>query len=572
MPELIEQMYCSQQIVIPPKFPYILKRFCKAAIKTQPYDLLRWSYEYFTALAERRPPPVKLRLEYPVFSTEGGLTRGCLKVLANQLIGMTSVPLTKIKTAWKGFCLDSQELKRILCLCEVYLRHDMVPFLHFIAVAGGLLTKSLTHTMILLCETLTKEADGGSSAIPAEDFLFMYRLLARMDASKNCKYIDGLREGVALPEEIVEEETLKTESYHAEEESIDEFWQDNEDLQRLVVINDSVPRTSRLSEKLNMPVIGHIERSPSVERAGQIERENYMRERKGAAHPSAEIEEKMRDLSSTRVAKEDVKPKPEKAEKSVRDVEIIVTDEDDNELPYEIFGEPKIVEAEVEDEEKRDEEPEADNEEEKPAESEAAFDVQQFVNNLYKDREERREDLEKTFMEIAHIVDRFKSANYDLGTVAGRQMSTTSGEFIVHHVEKDIMDYINQQIEVLPDPDLKKKKAKPEEVAMVRDILVNFLDENMDVIIPELEEAEEEEQPIPDIVMVYAVPGIGPPVDEDICVEFENYILEVSKVQGEIVMPRNIRHFLCPPMEKCEEYQYDEGKKEEVPMAGVITD
>ncbi|KAJ0182953.1 hypothetical protein K1T71_000929 [Dendrolimus kikuchii] len=85
MPELVEQMYCSQQIVIPPKFPYILKRYCKAAIKTQPYDLLRWSYQYFKALSEHRPPPVKLRLEYPVFSTEGGLTRGCLKVLANQV-------------------------------------------------------------------------------------------------------------------------------------------------------------------------------------------------------------------------------------------------------------------------------------------------------------------------------------------------------------------------------------------------------------------------------------------------------------------------------------------------------
>ncbi|PZC70985.1 hypothetical protein B5X24_HaOG214495 [Helicoverpa armigera] len=77
-------MYCSQQIVIPPKFPYILKRYCKAAIKTQPYDLLRWSFEYFRALAEHRAPPVKLRLEYPIYSTEGGLTRGCLKVLANQ--------------------------------------------------------------------------------------------------------------------------------------------------------------------------------------------------------------------------------------------------------------------------------------------------------------------------------------------------------------------------------------------------------------------------------------------------------------------------------------------------------
>lgn len=45
------------------------------------------------------------------------------------------------------------------------------------------------------------------------------------------------------------------------------------------------------------------------------------------------------------------------------------------------------------------------------------------------------------------------------GMVAGRQMSTTSGEFIVQHIEREIMDYIDEQIAILPDPDLKKKKV-----------------------------------------------------------------------------------------------------------------
>ncbi|KOB64190.1 putative Si:rp71-1f1.7, partial [Operophtera brumata] len=109
--------------------------------------------------ADERPPPVKLRLEYPVYSTEGGLTRGCLKVLANQvamyqhrpppvklrleypLEGMAELPLPVVKAAWQGFCLDPTELRRIFCLCEVFMRKETVPFLHFIAVAAGLLTK-----------------------------------------------------------------------------------------------------------------------------------------------------------------------------------------------------------------------------------------------------------------------------------------------------------------------------------------------------------------------------------------------------------------------------------------------
>ncbi|CAH4036073.1 unnamed protein product, partial [Pieris brassicae] len=365
------------------------------AIKTQPYDLLRWSYEYFTALAENRPPPVKLRLEYPIYSTEGGLTRGCLKVLAAQLSPCKSLPLPMVRKAWRGFCLDPLELKRVFCLCEIYLREEFVSFLHFVAVAAGLLTKSLTHTMILLCETLTKEPDGGSAAIPVDDFLMMYKFLANVDASKDIKYLNGYREGASpKTEPTVEEEML----------------------------------TSTISE------------TPSVK--------------------------KLRELSASKIG-----------------------------------------------------------------------------------MEEKKE-----------------------GMVAGRQMSTTSGEFIVQHIEREIMDYIDEQIAILPDPDLKKKKAKPEEVAMIREILETFLDENMDVIVPEVEEVEEEEQPIPEITVVYAVPGIGPVVPEELTVDFENYILEVSKVQADVVMPRNIRHFMCPPLEKYEEYNYETPKKEEVPMGGVITD
>lgn len=52
--------------------------------------------------------------------------------------------------------------------------------------------------MILLCETLTKEPDGGSAAIPITDFLYMYEYLARVDASKDVKYFNGYREGTYL--------------------------------------------------------------------------------------------------------------------------------------------------------------------------------------------------------------------------------------------------------------------------------------------------------------------------------------------------------------------------------------
>jgi len=97
-------MYCAEQIIIPEQFPGILKTFakgkcfgvilfsvkiivslfCLAVIRTQPYDLLRWSASYFRCLAMNVPPPVKPRLELD--SRFGCLTRGYLRVLLEQVI------------------------------------------------------------------------------------------------------------------------------------------------------------------------------------------------------------------------------------------------------------------------------------------------------------------------------------------------------------------------------------------------------------------------------------------------------------------------------------------------------
>lgn len=48
---LLETDYCVEQINVPPKLPMILKQFCKSAIRTQPYDLLKWSSAVSTSIA-----------------------------------------------------------------------------------------------------------------------------------------------------------------------------------------------------------------------------------------------------------------------------------------------------------------------------------------------------------------------------------------------------------------------------------------------------------------------------------------------------------------------------------------
>ena len=47
MPSFNSGAYANHPIQIPPEFPKILKQYTKAAIRTQPKDLLLWSVSYF---------------------------------------------------------------------------------------------------------------------------------------------------------------------------------------------------------------------------------------------------------------------------------------------------------------------------------------------------------------------------------------------------------------------------------------------------------------------------------------------------------------------------------------------
>ncbi|GBP20484.1 Ropporin-1-like protein [Eumeta japonica] len=361
-------------------------RHFAAAIKTQPYDLLRWSYEYFRAVAEGRPPPVKLRLEYPVYSTEGGLTRGYLKVLANQLAGFDEVPISKLQEIWEGSCLDVEEFKRILCLADAFMRSETVSRLKFLAIAAGLLTKrshrcfvgllvknrtsgggcrgpmeeiwyneegSLTHTMILLCETLTGGPEGGSAAVPVDIFLEMYKCLAYIDASKEVTYYNGWREGLLpvetppLEEEEGEGEKSAT-TIGTPSSTTDDFWEEIEEegLTKIHLTDERVAKSNKISMKLEEPVIGRISRTPSVERDAQREMENILKECRGYVvldslkYLLVSLKKKLRQMSTDLLgdtAEEEQEVEPQTVVRN-DDVELHVYDEDCNQCQLEFYG------------------------------------------------------------------------------------------------------------------------------------------------------------------------------------------------------------------------------------------
>ncbi|RXG70460.1 Ropporin-1-like protein [Armadillidium vulgare] len=85
---------------VPAALPAILKTYTKAAIRTQPGDLVSWSFAYFDSLLQGDSPPVKEHIEYPMPETENGITPGLLRVMNKKFSSMETVP----RDAFEDLC------------------------------------------------------------------------------------------------------------------------------------------------------------------------------------------------------------------------------------------------------------------------------------------------------------------------------------------------------------------------------------------------------------------------------------------------------------------------------------
>ncbi|KAM8813373.1 ropporin-1-like protein isoform 1-T3 [Rhynchonycteris naso] len=196
---LPDTMFCAQQIHIPPELPDILKQFTKAAIRTQPTDVLQWSAGYFSALSRGDPLPVKDRIEMPVATqkTDTGLTQGMLKVLHKQCSHKRNVKLADLELKWKNLCLPIEKFRAIMQLdpCE-----QEMEWIKFLALGCSMLGGSLNTAMKNLCEILTKDPEGGPARIPFETFSYVYRYLSGLDseipAMETEAYLTSLQDGI----------------------------------------------------------------------------------------------------------------------------------------------------------------------------------------------------------------------------------------------------------------------------------------------------------------------------------------------------------------------------------------
>ncbi|CAL1596794.1 unnamed protein product [Knipowitschia caucasica] len=184
-----DTMYCSQQINIPPELPDILKNFTKAAIRTQPKDLLVWSAAYFTALSNGEALPVKDRLELNVATqkTDTGLTPGLLKTLHRQLGSTETCSMEDVLQKWKGLCLPLEQMQVILSLGN--FSSDIV-WMDFFALGCSALGGTLVSSLKIACEILTEDEEGGAARIPFSTFVQVYTYLAHLDGDLTQSQID----------------------------------------------------------------------------------------------------------------------------------------------------------------------------------------------------------------------------------------------------------------------------------------------------------------------------------------------------------------------------------------------
>nr|XP_040023806.1 ropporin-1-like protein isoform X2 [Gasterosteus aculeatus aculeatus] len=186
---LPDTMFCAQQIDIAQELPDILKNFTKAAVRTQPEDLLLWSAAYFTALSKGERLPVKDRLELNVtHKTDSAMTPGLLKTLHKQLSIRETCSEEELREKWRGLCLPTDQLETLLSLGSF---GSDIDWMEFFALGCSSLGETLISSLKVACELLTEDEEGGPARIPFDIFVKLYTYLAHLEGDMPQDHIDN---------------------------------------------------------------------------------------------------------------------------------------------------------------------------------------------------------------------------------------------------------------------------------------------------------------------------------------------------------------------------------------------
>ncbi|XP_066465597.1 ropporin-1 [Tiliqua scincoides] len=179
----------DKQVCIPPELPDLLKQFTKAAIRTQPPDLIQWSSEYFSALARGELPPVRERSERVPLSNYAELTPELLKVLHQRVGGRLIVHVDELAQMWKVLNLPTDLFESVM---NVGRFTEEIEWLKFLALACSSLGVTIAKTLKIICEVLSNENDAGPARIPFSTFQFLYTYIAEVDGEISASHVSRM--------------------------------------------------------------------------------------------------------------------------------------------------------------------------------------------------------------------------------------------------------------------------------------------------------------------------------------------------------------------------------------------
>lgn len=167
----------TDAIEVPSYLPKMLVEWSKAAVRTQPSDLLQWSTIYFRMKANGEYPPVKPYLDTPdLILGPGGLTPNTLRALSITLSNELET-YEKIEKMWNILSLDKIILLEIV---EIGKFKMLIKPREFIGIATAYLNNRLRDTMILLCHILSTDPSKG---LLLDNFVEVYEYLARLNCA-----------------------------------------------------------------------------------------------------------------------------------------------------------------------------------------------------------------------------------------------------------------------------------------------------------------------------------------------------------------------------------------------------
>ncbi|XP_015214175.1 ropporin-1-like [Lepisosteus oculatus] len=170
----------GKQVIIPPELPDILKQFTKAAIRTQPADLLEWSSIYFTALANGQPLPVRARSDQNAAASQMDLTPELLKALHTEFGERETVHQEEVELKWNEFGLPVDLLKHIIVVGHF---DEELEWMKFLALGCSYLGGTIKNAMIHACYILNSDPNSTppDACVPYDMFKFLYTYLADVD-------------------------------------------------------------------------------------------------------------------------------------------------------------------------------------------------------------------------------------------------------------------------------------------------------------------------------------------------------------------------------------------------------